>query len=119
MANRSHSRQAEKPRVRNMTLTPQGSRDYQFENAGAHRHQDDQERDSKKANSKTDKAVLNQSERAKRKAIQHQMPAFAVCGPQNTSCNRASSCRQCELAQKHYRAVPRMESQGSIRLLHD
>ena len=48
-----------------MALTPQGSRDYQFEYADAYCHQDDQECDSKKANWKTDKAVLNQSERAK------------------------------------------------------
>jgi hypothetical protein len=57
--------------------------------------------------------------RAKSKTIQHQKPAFAFCGPPNTRCDRAGSRRQGKLTQKPNRAVPRMESQRSIRVLHD
>src|SRR5438874_11769999 len=101
-----------------MALTPLSSRDYQFENTDAQGHHDDQKRNAKKANWKADKTVLDYSERANCKTIQHQKPAFAICGPPNTGCDRASSCRQRELTRKRNRAIPRMENQGSIRVMH-
>jgi len=118
-SNGGHSGQGERPSAHNMTLAQQGSRDDQFENADAQSHEDNQERNRKKANSITDKGVLDESERAKRKTIQHQQPAFAICGPQNTGCDRAGCRRQRELTQKRNRAAPGMESQGSVRILHD
>jgi hypothetical protein len=42
---REHSRQRQKPFVRNLFAAPHGSSDQQFQNAGAHCHQNDQQRD--------------------------------------------------------------------------
>jgi len=118
--NRGCSGQAQKPFVRHMTLTPHGSRDYEFENADAHCHDDQQERDRTKANCKTKNAVKDQSECAKSKAVQDQKPRFALPGTPQAGSDRASSSRKCELTQKHNGTLQRIfsQSQGSIRFLH-
>jgi hypothetical protein len=84
-----------------MTLTPQGSRGYPFENTDAHCYHDEQKCDSTQGDFETENAVKDQSERAQSKTVQHQKPEFALSGPPNARCDRASACRQGELTQKY------------------
>lgn len=102
-----------------MMLNPCVSRGHKFEDADAHRHEDDQEGDRTKANSKTESAVKDESERAKSKTIKHhKKAAFTLCGPPNARYDRANSCREHKSTHKHNRALPR-NSVSCMTEVHD